>query len=156
MTLQVSQTIIDSFVSNLTILSNKTVLLLDDTFNFNDVLGSAAKSFPENLSSVVNSKSVIGSFQMPPVSHTGASIESSGPVTFKNSRNGKIAGFIIFDGDVSNGLVSQDEHICDKIIICSDSISTVGSPASMCIQELNAIRGCENIFYTFNLTFMGL
>lgn len=156
MALQLSSDIFATIVGNFIKLSNKTVILLDETFDYDDVLGSVARSFPQNLQSVAKAKCVIGSFTMPQVRQSGASVEATGPIKFKNEKTGTVSGFIIFDGDVSQSIISDDIDMTDKILLCSSNVSMIGAPGTICIEALNCKVGFDNTFYAFNLTFMGV
>lgn len=156
MALQLSQDAIETFVSNFLNLSNKVVLLLDETFDFNDVEGSVLKSFPTSLPSVVKSKVVISHFVMPQLTQHGCSVEAAGPIKMNNIKSGKISGFIVFDGDTDASVLSTTGLMSSKILMCSNLVSKVGTPAIITLQDVDVTVGSSNMFYSFNMSIMGL
>jgi hypothetical protein len=155
MALQLFPEVVECIVGNFHKLNGKTILLLDDSFNFSDVSGSVVKSFPESLD-VTKAKCVLGHFTIPSVEISGCSVEAVGPVEIRMQRTGKISGFIVFDGSTSKSLVSDGSSIVEKIFFCSDSIAKIGNPGVVILQDVEAVAGKNNVFYSFNLTLMGI
>lgn len=155
MALQLFPEVVECLVGNFHKLNGKTILLLDDSFDFSDVSGSVVKSFPESLDTT-KAKCVLGSFTIPTVVISGCSIEAVGPVEFTMNKTGKISGFIVFDGSTSKSLVSDGSTIAEKIFFCSDSVSKIGVPGVITLQDVECVSGKKNVFYSFNLTLLGM
>lgn len=156
MTIKLSSNVVDSFVSNCKCFSGKIVVLVNDSFDFSQIEKSLSYGFPQNLKSVTTGNMVLSFFVMPEINQDHSTAYAHGPISMINIKNGKVGGFIIFDGDLTDNSHYTDENVLDKVLLCSDSICEVGDTGILTIQNLDVKLGTKNIFYSFNLSMMGI
>lgn len=156
MSLVISEEAIKTLAGHFKILSGKTVLLVDSTFDFKNVNDSIIGAFPENLKTVKDARCVLASFTLPDVSISGTSIQFNGPVVVNTRNIGEVCGFIIFDGDFDQRIISTDAVISEKLLLASNSVGCVGDSAIMIFESLKLIKNGETTFYSANLTMAGV
>lgn len=156
MSLVISEDAIKTLAGHFKILSGKTVLLVDSTFDFDNVNDSIIGAFPENLKTVKDAKCVLASFTLPDESITNSSIEFNGPMQIATKKIGQVCGFIIFDGDFDRRIISTDAVISEKLLVASNSVGCVGDSAIMIFESLNLVKNSETTFYSANFTMAGI
>ena len=156
MSLVISEDAIKTMAGHFKILSGKTVLLVSSEFDFNKVNDSITWAFPENLKTVKDAKCVLASFILPDSTISNTSIQFNGPIQVAGKRNGIVCGFIIFDGDFDQRIISSDAVISEKLLVASNSVGCVGESAIMILDSLELIKNGENVFYSANFTMAGV
>lgn len=156
MSLVISQEAIKTLAGHFKILSGKTVLLVDNSFNYDDAYKTILGAFPENLSSVRDAKCVLASFTLPDAVITETAVEFVGPVTIKSNKTGTICGFIIFDGDFDQRIVSTDATIVEKLLCASNSVGIVGDSEMMIFDSLQLSKNQEVTLFHLSLTMDGI
>lgn len=156
MSLVISEEAIKTLTGHFKILSGKTVLLVDSTFDFTNVNVSISRAFPENLKTVKDAKCVLASFTLPDASISNTSIQFNGPVIFNCGSSGHIRGFIVFDGDFDQRIVTTEATISEKLLLASNSVGCIGDSAIMIFETLHLSKNCQNTFYSANLTMAGV
>jgi hypothetical protein len=155
MSLVISEQIVATIAGHFSKLSNKKVLLVDHTFDFKNVQKSVLELFPETLASVDQSSAVLASFKMPKIEIIGARAEATGPIEVDQYTKGTITGFLIFDGDFDQKIVSTDATIFEKLLLASDSVGAAGKNSILELNETTVSFTEEILFYGLVISIAG-
>lgn len=147
--MELGDLLFSTFATRFRCFSGKTILFVDETFNFQSVGLSVARLFPDNLKSLGEAKCVLGYVEMPQIELNGVCATAHGPSKLTVVRNGTVSGFVIFDSDKLHGVVSDAPANIDELLLASDSVGVFGERASVILSSMEFTIGADITFFQF-------